>query len=166
MRLNLHTDYALRLLMFLAVKGEQASIEEIAKAYGISRNHLIKVGKRLTELGYAEARRGRSGGLVLTRSPESINVGEVVRSVESTRAFVECFDPQINRCRVAGICGLQGALSLALGDFMKRLDQYSIADLIPAPQKFKDRLVPLPPGEQRLLTLGRHVIPGGGEYDN
>jgi Rrf2 family nitric oxide-sensitive transcriptional repressor len=56
---------------------------------------------------------------------------------------VECFDPQTNRCRVAGVCGLQGALSLALGDFMKRLDQYSIADLIPAPQKFKDRLAPL-----------------------
>lgn len=140
MRLNLHTDYALRLLMFLAVKQQQASIDEIAKAYGISRNHLMKVGQRLTELGYVEARRGRGGGLSLARAPESINVGEVVRLVESTGAFVECFDPQTNRCRVTGVCGLQGALALALGDFMARLDRYSVADLVPAPQKFKERL--------------------------
>lgn len=140
MRLNLHTDYALRLLMFLAVKQKQASIDEIAKAYGISRNHLMKVGQRLTELGYVEARRGRGGGLALARAPDSINVGEVVRLVESTGAFVECFDPQTNQCRVTGVCGLQGALSLALGDFMARLDRYTVADLVPAPQKFQERL--------------------------
>lgn len=143
MRLNLHTDYALRLLMFLAVKQQQASIDEIAKAYGISRNHLMKVGQRLTELGYVGARRGRGGGLTLARSPEKINVGEVVRSVESTRAFVECFDPQTNQCPITGICGLQGALSLALRDFMARLDQYTVADLVPVPHKFRERLSPL-----------------------
>ncbi|MVZ98087.1 Rrf2 family transcriptional regulator [Sphingorhabdus sp. IMCC26285] len=140
MRLSLHTDYALRLLMFLAVKQQQASIDEIAKAYGISRNHLMKVGQRLTELGYVTARRGRGGGLTLSHSPESINVGALVRQVESTRAFVECFDPETNQCRVTGGCGLQAALSLALGDFMVRLDKYSLADLVPVPKKFLDRL--------------------------
>ena len=143
MRLNLHTDYALRLLMYLALKQQQASIDEIAQAYDISRNHLMKVGQRLTELGYVEARRGRGGGMALARAPESINVGEVVRLVESTGAFVECFDPKTNRCRVNGVCGLQGALSLALGDFMARLDSYSVADLVPAPQKFLDRVAPM-----------------------
>lgn len=130
--------------MFLAVKQQQASIDEIAKAYGISRNHLMKVGQRLTELGYVEARRGRGGGLALARTPASINVGEVVRKVESTGAFVECFDPQTNQCRVTGVCGLQGALSLALGDFMARLDGYTVADLVPAPQKFQERLAAFP----------------------
>jgi Rrf2 family nitric oxide-sensitive transcriptional repressor len=139
MRLNLHTDYALRLLMFLAVKQQQASIDEIAKAYGISRNHLMKVGQRLTELGFVNARRGRGGGLTLSRSPQSINVGELVRLVESTRAFVECFDPETSQCRVSGVCGLQSALSLALGDFMARLDQYTLADLVPVPNKFLGR---------------------------
>lgn len=143
MRLNLHTDYALRLLMYLALKQQQASIDEIAQAYDISRNHLMKVGQRLTELGYVEARRGRGGGMALARAPESINVGEVVRLVESTGAFVECFDPKTNQCRVNGVCGLQGALSLALGDFMARLDSYSVADLVPAPQKFLDRVAPM-----------------------
>ena len=144
MRLNLHTDYALRLLMFLAVKKQQASIDEMATAYGISRNHLMKVGQRLTELGYVEARRGRGGGLALARGPEMINVGEVVRKVESTGAFVECFDPQTNQCRVTGVCGLQGALADALGDFMARLDRYTVADLVRAPRRFQERLAALP----------------------
>lgn len=144
MRLNLQTDYALRLLMFLAVKQQQASIDEIATAYGISRNHLMKVGQRLTELGYVEARRGRGGGLTLAHSPENINVGKLVRLVESTGAFVECFDPQTNQCRITGVCGLQGALSLALGDFMARLDSYTVADLVPAPSKFQKRLAAFP----------------------
>lgn len=130
--------------MFLAVKQQQASIDEIATAYGISRNHLMKVGQRLTELGYVEARRGRGGGLTLAHSPENINVGKLVRLVESTGAFVECFDPQTNQCRVTGVCGLQGALSLALGDFMARLDSYTVADLVPAPSKFQKRLAAFP----------------------
>ena len=153
MRLNLHTDYALRVLMYLAVKQQQTSVDEIAKAYGISRNHLMKVGQRLTELGYVEARRGRGGGLSLARSPESINVGALVRLVESTGTFVECFDPKANQCRVTGVCGLQGALSLALGDFMARLDTYTLADLVPAPQKFLCRVAALPQEADSLLAL-------------
>ena len=140
MRLNVQTDYALRMLMFLAAKQGQASVDEIANAYGISRNHLMKVAQRMTELGYVDAKRGRGGGLTLARLPSQINVGAVVRSIENFGAFVECFDKESNQCPVSGVCGLQGALASALGDFMARLDGYSLADILPSPQKFATRL--------------------------
>lgn len=140
MRLNVHTDYALRILMFLSAKQAQASVDEIATAYGISRNHLMKVSQKLTELGYVTAKRGRGGGLTLAQAPASIIVGTVVRSIEPVGGFVECFDRVNNQCPVTGVCGLQGALATALGDFMARLDQYSLADLTPDPQKFAARL--------------------------
>lgn len=140
MRLNVHTDYALRVLMFLAAKQAQASVDEIARAYGISRNHLMKVAQRLTELGYVTTKRGRGGGMTLAHMPEQINLGAVVRSIEPIGSFVECFDRETNRCPVTGVCGLQGALAAALRDFMARLDQYSLADLTPVPQKFAARL--------------------------
>lgn len=140
MRLNVHTDYALRILMFLSAKQAQASVDEIATAYGISRNHLMKVSQKLTELGYVTAKRGRGGGLTLAQAPETIIVGTVVRSIEPVGGFVECFDRVNNQCPVTGVCGLQGALATALGDFMARLDQYSLADLTPDPQKFAARL--------------------------
>lgn len=137
MRLNLHTDYALRLLMYLATVGRQAAVDEVADAFGISRHHLMKVAQDLAALGHVEARRGRGGGLSLARSPGEIVVGQVVRALESTSGFAECFDPQTKTCRIAGACGLQGALNLALGDFLARLDRYTLADLVPDRRRFE-----------------------------
>lgn len=136
MRLNLHTDYALRLLMHLSLQREQVSVETIAAQFGISRHHLMKVAQQLAGLGYVEARRGRGGGLVLAMPASAINLGAVVRALEPTGQFVECFDKQAGACAIAGACGLQGALNLALGDFLARLDRYSLADLVPDPARF------------------------------
>ena len=72
MRLTLQTDYALRLLMYLAVQGERrSSIREIADQYGISENHLMKVTQRLASLGYVDALRGRHGGPSVARFRDS-----------------------------------------------------------------------------------------------
>lgn len=128
MRLTLQTDYALRMLMYLAANEGRASAETMAERYAISRNHLVKVAAKLAELGFVITRRGRGGGLSLARPPADINVGAVVRAMESLGGFVECFDPLTNTCPLAGHCGLQGALNLALGDFLNRLDQFTLAD--------------------------------------
>lgn len=117
--------------MYLTAVDEQASVDRIADSFGISRNHLMKVAQRLAELGYLEAKRGRGGGLRIAMPPSEISVGKVVRSMESLLGFVECFAPETNSCPIAGTCGLQGALGLAVGDFLKRLDGYSLQDLVP-----------------------------------
>ena len=140
MRLNLHTDYALRILMYLATKSDQASVDEIAGAYGISRNHLMKVARSLVELQLIEARRGRGGGFALAAAPEAINVGFVVRKLESLESFVECFDRGANSCPIAGVCGLQGALNGALAAFLGKLDEYMLSDLIHDRSRFLRQL--------------------------
>ena len=64
MRLTVYTDYALRLLMYLAVKDDGlATIAEVAESYDISRNHMMKVAHQLGVAGYVATVRGRSGGL-------------------------------------------------------------------------------------------------------
>ncbi|MGQ7830038.1 RrF2 family transcriptional regulator [Altererythrobacter sp. Z27] len=140
MRLNLMTDYALRLLMYLATEERTVSVDEIADAYGISRNHLMKVGQQLSAMGLVTAKRGRGGGLALAVPPEEVSVGAVVRQLESLGGFVECFSPDTNTCRIAGMCGLQGALKLALGDFLKRLDGYTLAQSVPDRHRMASRL--------------------------
>ncbi|HEY8946223.1 MAG TPA: Rrf2 family transcriptional regulator, partial [Polyangiaceae bacterium] len=66
MRLTLHSDYSLRVLIFLALRhGKLATIPEIAEAYGISRAHLMKVVQELGRIGYVDTLRGRNGGLAL-----------------------------------------------------------------------------------------------------
>lgn len=140
MRLNLQTDYALRLLIYLAQHGGQASVDEVAGAFAISRHHLMKVAQQLIALGYVAARRGRGGGISLARAPAEINVGKIVRELEPTGTFVECFNRQTNGCVIAGVCGLQGALSLALGDFLARLDTYTLDKLVPQPGRLRAAL--------------------------
>ena len=137
MRLTLHTDYALRTLMFLAIRDGHHSIAVIADAYGISKNHLMKVAQRLTAEGFVQSVRGRSGGLKLARSPATLNVGAVVRIMEETGGFVECFDPVTNTCVVTPACDLRHALAGALEAFARHLDQFTIADLIPDSAKYR-----------------------------
>ena len=63
MQLSLHSDYALRVLMTLAAAERQLSVEEIARRYGISRNHLAKIAQRLQAEGFVTTHRGRGGGM-------------------------------------------------------------------------------------------------------
>lgn len=137
MRLSLHSDYALRILMALAATGEQMSVDDIARRYGISRNHLAKVAQRLQGLGYVSTQRGRSGGLRLARPPAEVVAGRVVRQFENLDALVECMDPANSTCPVRGGCGLQGALGGALAAFLAHLDGHTLADLLPQPARFR-----------------------------
>lgn len=136
MRLTNFSDYALRVLLFAAARGEELiTIEETAKAYGISRTHLMKVANQLTRSGYLKAVRGRSGGLALAMRPNKICLGDVVRATEPDFAMVECFSPD-NRCLITPRCRLKGVLKEALGAFMATLDRYTLADLVLRPGDF------------------------------
>lgn len=140
MKLTLHTDYALRVLMYLGVRNEdRATITEIASSYDISRNHIMKVVYELGRLGYIETVRGKHGGIRLGRLPEEVNVGEVVRHMESGFELVECFGPS-NTCCLAPVCVLREALGEALQTFIDTLDRYTLADLIAPRRRLREVL--------------------------
>ncbi|MEM7199811.1 MAG: Rrf2 family transcriptional regulator [Planctomycetota bacterium] len=106
-----------------------ATIQGIAEAYDISRNHVIKVVHRLAQHGFLKTYRGRGGGLELARVPERIRVGEVVRAVEAM-TLVECFEAPSSRCRIVAACELKGALLRAREAFLGTLDDDTLADLL------------------------------------
>ena len=134
MRLTLNTDYALRMLMLLALEGNQPhTIEEVARRYGISHNHLMKVAQTLVQAGFVESLRGRGGGLRLARDSGTISLGAVVRETEDGFALVECFDKERNTCVIARACELRHPLQEALHAFLAVLDRYSLADLVGNP---------------------------------
>jgi len=142
MQLTRYSDYSLRVLIYLAVRPDElATIDEIARAYGISRAHLMKVVHHLGRGGYVETLRGRGGGFQLARPPEEIGVGDVVRYTEGTLDLVECFDPATSRCRIDSACGLRGALEQALDAFFETLDRFTLADLVARRRRPLDRLL-------------------------
>jgi Rrf2 family nitric oxide-sensitive transcriptional repressor len=125
MRLSRHTDYALRVLIHLSARpGRLSSIAEIARAYAISENHLMKVVHMLGRAGFIRTVRGRGGGIELARPPGDIRIGDVVRHGEADLKLADCDD-----CLIAPACGLNGVLNEALGAFLAVLDRYSLTDI-------------------------------------
>ena len=133
MRLTVYTDFSLRVLMFLALKDDAlATVAEIAGAYGISKNHLMKVAYQLGQAGYVDTVRGKGGGLRLARRPQDIVLGEVVRRTEPDMALVPCFHPISASCVIFPNCRLREALSGARDAFLSALDRHTLADLVRA----------------------------------
>jgi Rrf2 family nitric oxide-sensitive transcriptional repressor len=130
MELSRFTDYALRVLIYAAVKKpDKITLSELSCAYRISRHHLVKIVHHLGKLGYLENKRGRNGGIYLGCNPEQVSVGEVVRQTETHMNLVECFSPKTNSCRLSPCCRLMGALIEARDAFFGVLDSYTLADV-------------------------------------
>lgn len=128
MQLTRYTDYSLRVLIYLTTKeGESATITEIAEHFQIARNHLMKIVHHLTGPGWVISRRGRGGGIRLGKDPESLRVGEIVRTMETNLEIIDCNDPP---CPIRGYCRLKGVLMEARGAFLQVLDRYTLADLV------------------------------------
>jgi Rrf2 family nitric oxide-sensitive transcriptional repressor len=141
MRLTAFADYSLRTLIYVGAKGDDLStIDDIANAYGISRNHLMKVVHRLAQLGYIDTMRGRDGGMRLARDPAEINIGALIRDVEESLALVECLQGKPGQCCIEPACALKGIFSDALGAFLGVLDRYTLADLLKPRRRLKTLL--------------------------
>ena len=142
MKLTAFSDYTLRVLMFLTVQNDRlATIPEIATAYGISENHLMKVVHQLGRNGVVETVRGKGGGIRLAQSPASIRLGTIIRSSEGSGPIVECQSDAVSHCRIAPVCRLTGILQRAFDSLYATLDEFTLADLVQQPQTLQTILL-------------------------
>ncbi|WP_088042920.1 Rrf2 family transcriptional regulator [Bacillus sp. EAC] len=131
MRLTNYSDYSLRVLIFLSSGSQEklVNIKDIAEAYDISKNHLMKIIYNLGKLGYIETIRGRNGGIRLAKQPSDINIGEIIRQTEEDFNIVECFEHG-NTCVITPVCSLKHIFNKALEQFLHVLDQYTLEDIV------------------------------------
>ncbi len=129
MRLTSFTDYGLRALMRLAGEPDRLfTTEEIAREFRISRNHLIKVVRKLAVAGVVATQKGAGGGFRLARPPGDITLGEVVRQLESRQPLVECFRSDGGACVLSPGCRFRTRLSAAREAFLRELDRSTLAE--------------------------------------
>jgi Rrf2 family nitric oxide-sensitive transcriptional repressor len=130
MKLTRFTDYSLRVLIYLGLRDEsRVTIREISEAYGISRNHLMKVVSLLTRKGYLDARRGPGGGIALARPAQDIVIADVIRDMEDDLNLVECFCSE-GQCAIKSVCQLKRVLTEALKAYLVTLEHYTLIDLL------------------------------------
>jgi Rrf2 family transcriptional regulator, nitric oxide-sensitive transcriptional repressor len=130
-KLTTFTDYSLRVLMYLAIQpGQRTTIAQVASAFGISENHLVKVVHFLGRQGWLKNVRGKGGGLELAVPAAAVNLGEVVRQTEGEAIVVECFDANAPGCAIGSCCRLQGIFAEAVDAFKAVLDRHTLADLV------------------------------------
>lgn len=128
MQLSRFTDFSLRVLLYLAINdSKRATLHEIADFYPISVDHLRKVVHKLSQSGYLNTYQGKSGGIELSRPPEEIRVGEVIREFEGHESFIDCSGID---CRLAGVCTLKVALKKGQQALFNALNEYTLADLV------------------------------------
>ncbi|WP_296657271.1 Rrf2 family transcriptional regulator [Paraburkholderia sp.] len=158
MRLTDFTDYSLRVLIYVAVCGDElATIQEISDALGIARGHLAKIVHTLGRNGYLRTTRGRMGGMRLGRAANEITVGSVVRDTEADFHIVECFNAADNRCAITAACNLRGILQRAAHAYMEVLDQCTLADIV-IERGTLARLIAGPPTAQPLVQYTREQV--------
>ena len=129
MQLDKFTDYALRVLMTLAVRAPtRIPTSEIATTFGLSENHLSKVATLLAHEGFVASERGRNGGLTLARPADQICIGDVVRAIKRDDPVAECFGAN-QSCLILPACGLRDPLAQAQEAFFATLDRYTLSDV-------------------------------------
>jgi Rrf2 family nitric oxide-sensitive transcriptional repressor len=128
MRLTKHTDYAFRVLIYLASMPEDrlATVQEIAEKFDVSRSHIMKIVHKLAGAGLIQASRGQHGGLKLGRPKEAIDLRSVIELMEATLIPVNCDDPA---CLIRRNCALKNILFEAQRQFLEHVEQYTLANL-------------------------------------
>lgn len=138
MRLSAYSDYSLRVLMYAALRRPgRVTVDEVAEAFGISRNHLVKIVHDLGRSGFLQTQRGLGGGFTLARPPEQIRVGDIVRLGEETDTVIECVDKPNRPCRIFPACRLKGVLDEAAAAFFAVLDDCTLAALVQRPAQMR-----------------------------
>lgn len=124
MRLTKHTDYAFRVLIYLASMPADrlSTVQEIAEKFDVSRSHIMKIVHKLAGAGLIQASRGQHGGLKLGQPKEPINLRRVIELMEATLTPVNCDDPV---CLIRKNCTLKNILFEAQRQFLEHVGQYS-----------------------------------------
>lgn len=129
MRLTDHTDYSLRVLMYLNQKRVLITLNELSSKLGISKNNLIKVSNQLAKTGWIETTRGRSGGLLIKEHTGKMSLKEIVLETEETFNMAECFTNKMCKCTFLKNCRLQRSLNEALSAFLESLGSKTLNDV-------------------------------------
>lgn len=92
MQFKTSTDYAVRMVLFLAQHSGYVGGEELSRNSAIPPTMLVKIANPLQEAGILVTRRGNRGGFALAKHPAQITLADIVRAIEGTTRINRCLE--------------------------------------------------------------------------
>lgn len=92
MQLKISTDYAIRIVLYLAEKQQIANSEEISAQMCIPQTVVATLATPLQKAGILTTLRGVGGGFTLSRAPEDISLHEIINLIEGTTRINRCLE--------------------------------------------------------------------------
>jgi len=92
MQLNVTTDYAVRIVLYLAIKKDYVNSSEISREMGIPRTYILKLTKNLKDAGIIGEKRGVVGGFILKKDPDELTLWDVYKVFERTMVLNRCLE--------------------------------------------------------------------------
>jgi Rrf2 family iron-sulfur cluster assembly transcriptional regulator len=131
MKLSTRSRYGTRLMVDLAQHYRLGAVpvSDIARRQGISVKYLEQLIIPLRKAGLITSVRGTKGGHLLSKSPEEITSGQIVRALEKENVLVECIEDP-NTCERVDKCPTRNLWKLAGSALFRELDSVTLAELI------------------------------------
>ncbi len=135
MKISKQEEYGLRCILQLARVGHGVSISvtEISKTEGLSTDYVTKLLILLRKSGLVASVRGINGGYTLTRPPEQITLGEVMRSLGGffySREMCSEFPGKLDACSHMGSCGIRPVWMVLARQIYATLGRTTLSDMI------------------------------------
>lgn len=127
MQLNITTDYAIRIVRYLAIKAELTTVKEISEKMVIPENYINKIARKLKDAGIINTYNGAKGGYELKKHPNEITILDIVKVMEKTIKINRCLegDEYCSRQSVEE-CSLHKHFSIIQSELESKLREITI----------------------------------------
>ena len=82
MQFNTSTDYAIRMILYLAKESKTVSSSKLSTAIGVSSRYLLQISAKLRDAGLIEVTYGGNGGFSLLQPATKITLYDIVIVME------------------------------------------------------------------------------------
>ena len=131
MQLTITTDYAIRIVCYLAAQRQMISTSELSQELSVPSSYIPKITKKLKQAGIIKACEGINGGYQIAKQPENISLRDVISCTESTMAISRCLEKEGGCSRNYIYCCKVHQILLELQNiYNNRLESVKISDII------------------------------------
>ncbi|MDR1913730.1 MAG: Rrf2 family transcriptional regulator [Clostridiales bacterium] len=140
MKISTRGRYGLKALIDMARRKDEkcVTVASIAQNHGISEHYLEQLFASLKKAGLVKSIRGSGGGYVLSKPPDEISVGDILRVLERTFMTVCATDDESTHVCASGNCSVCAAKPVwdkLYGSINNILESYKLSDLANGDQK-------------------------------